>query len=98
MKLQDERNWIFRLYTAGEAPNSLRAIANLAAIGQEYLQSCYKVEIVDILADPLHALNDGILVTPTLVRIAPPPIRKILGNLNDREKVLLALGLAGGLS
>ena len=85
--------WLFRVYVAGAAPNSLRAIANLYAILRQFLPDKHSVEIIDILEDPLAALKDGILVTPTVIKLSPAPQRKLLGNLEDRDKVLLALGL-----
>jgi len=85
---------VLRLYIAGEASNSKSALANLKAICQEYLGDRYQLEIVDILDEPLRALADGILVTPTLLKLSPSPVEKIIGNLSEREKVLLALGLA----
>jgi circadian clock protein KaiB len=85
--------WVFRVYVAGAAPNSLRAIANLYAILRQFLPDEHSVEIIDILEDPLAALKDGILVTPTVIKLSPAPQRKLLGNLEDRDKVLLALGL-----
>jgi circadian clock protein KaiB len=88
--------WTFKIYVAGAAPNSLRAIANLYSILRQYLPDKHSVEIVDVLEDPLVALRDGILVTPTLVRLNPLPVRKVLGSLDDRETVLAALGLGGG--
>jgi circadian clock protein KaiB len=86
-------NWRFKVYVAGAAPNSLRAIANLYAILRQFLPEKHSVEVIDILEDPLAGLRDGILVTPTVVKLSPLPQRKLLGNLDDREKVLLALGL-----
>jgi len=83
-----------RLYVAGGAPNSVRAIANLAAICKEHLQSRFTLEIVDVLQFPLRALADGILVTPSLAKLSPAPAAKIVGNLSDRSNVLQALGIA----
>lgn len=88
--------WTFKMYVAGAAPNSLRAIANLYAILRQFLPDQHSVEIIDILEDPLVALRDGILVTPTLVKLTPLPVRKVVGSLDDRETVLTALGLKGG--
>ena len=82
-----------RLYVAGGAPNSVRAIANLAAICNEHLQSAFKVEIIDVLKFPLRALADGVLVTPQLAKLSPAPAAKIVGNLSDRAGVLSALGI-----
>lgn len=86
---------ILRLYIAGEAPNSVQAMANLEAICREYLSMAgpYKIEIIDVLKEPQRALKEGILVTPTLVKLSPPPACKIVGNLSEKAKVLLALGL-----
>jgi len=82
-----------RLYVAGGAPNSVRAIANLAAICKEHLQSAFKLEIIDVLQFPLRALADGVLVTPHLTKLSPSPATKIVGNLSDRGRVLDALGI-----
>jgi circadian clock protein KaiB len=82
-----------RLYVAGGAPNSVRAIANLAAICKEHLQSAFKLEIIDVLKFPLRALADGVLVTPHLAKLSPTPTAKIVGNLSDRASVLSALGI-----
>jgi circadian clock protein KaiB len=82
-----------RLYVAGGAPNSVRAIANLAAICKEHLQSAFKLEIIDVLKSPLRALADGVLVTPHLAKLSPSPAAKIVGNLSDRASVLTALGI-----
>ena len=86
----------FRLYVANETPNSVRAIANLQAICQQYLRDRCKIEIVDILQEPLRALSEGVLVTPTLVRLSPPPVRTIVGDLSETATVLRALGLESG--
>ncbi len=91
----DREITLFRLYIADETPNSARAVANLQSICQEHLQGRYKIEVVDILQAPLRALSEGVLVTPTLVRLFPLPVRKIVGDLSDRTAVLLALGLEG---
>jgi circadian clock protein KaiB len=87
---------LFRLYIADKTPNSARAVANLQTICQEHLQGRYRLEVVDILQEPLRALSEGVLVTPTLVRLSPPPLQKIVGDLSDRNAVLHALGLEGG--
>lgn len=93
MEKGDTAMWTFKVYVAGAAPNSLRALANLYAIVRQFLPENHSVEVIDILEDPLAALRDGILVTPTVVKLSPLPQRKLLGNLDDRDKVLLALGL-----
>lgn len=85
---------VMRLYVARNAPNSVRAIANLADICREYLDGRFKLEIIDVLEFPLRALADGILVTPSLAKISPSPAARIVGNLSDRSSVIQALGIA----
>jgi circadian clock protein KaiB len=80
-----------RLYVAGNAPNSLRAIANAKAICEEHFASGHDIEIVDLLECPRRALADGIIVTPTLIKLSPLPVQKVIGNLSDTTQVLLAL-------
>ena len=86
---------VMRLYIAGSAPNSLLAIANLEAICREHLKGIHRLEIVDILEHPLRAMADGVIVTPSLSKMSPPPAANIVGNLSNTGKVLLALGLKG---
>ena len=97
MSSPNEQKWVFRLYIAGEAPNSRIAMATLEDIRQAYRLAHYELVIVDILKDPLVAIRDGILVTPTLVKLCPGPECKIVGNLSERAKVLQSLGLSGGI-
>jgi circadian clock protein KaiB len=86
--------YVLRLYITGDAPNSVRARSNLAAITNERLAGReHTIEEIDVLKDPRRALADNILVTPTLVRLKPDPERRIVGNLSEREKVVAALGL-----
>ncbi len=82
---------LLRLYVAGNAPNSLTAIANARAICREHFSSGHEIEIVDLLVYPLRALADGVVVTPTLLRLSPLPIRRVIGNLSDAHQVLVAL-------
>ncbi len=83
----------FCLYVAGDSPNSLLARANLAAIAAERLAGRFTIEEIDVLKEPLRALSDKVLLTPTLVRLWPEPQRRLLGSLNEREKVLNFLGI-----
>jgi circadian clock protein KaiB len=80
-----------RLYVAGNAPNSLRAIANARAICDEHFASGHEIEIVDLLQDPLRALADGIIVTPTLLKLSPSPAERVIGTLSDADQVLAVL-------
>jgi circadian clock protein KaiB len=88
---------VLRLYIVGGAPNSVQAIANLEAICQEYLKDGYKLEVVDILEQPRRALTEGVLVTPSLAKLSPRPAANVVGNLSDKNKVVLALGLKGNV-
>ena len=84
---------VLRLYIAGGAPNSVQAIANLEAICREYLKDGHKLEVVDVLEYPQRAMAEGVLVTPSLAKLSPLPAANVVGNLSDKAKVLLALGL-----
>jgi circadian clock protein KaiB len=83
----------FRLYVSGDAPNSVLATANLVAMCKDHLEDRYEIEVVDVFQSPERALEDGIFVTPTLIKVVPPPVRRIVGTLSNLEPVLLACGL-----
>jgi circadian clock protein KaiB len=83
---------LLRLYVAGTAPNSLRAAENLRVLCDSHFSGRYRLEIVDVLKEPLRALNDDILVTPTLVKLGPRPTARVIGDLSDERRVLSALG------
>ena len=83
----------FQLYVAGDAPNSAHAIDNLAAFCQAHLPDRYEIEIVDVFREPKRVLAEGIFMTPTLIVLTPPPVRRIVGTLSHAQTVLLALGL-----
>jgi circadian clock protein KaiB len=84
----------FRLYVAGDAQNSAQAVANLTALCKAYLKDRHSVEVVNVFKEPKRALSDGILMTPTLVKLAPSPApTKIIGTLSQTQPVLQALGL-----
>ena len=85
----------FRLYVAGEAQNSVQAIANLTALCRAHLPDRHHIEVVDVFQEPGRALADGIFMTPTLVKLAPSPGRRIVGTLSQTQPVLQALGLEG---
>jgi len=84
----------FRLYVAGDTHNSAVAIANLLALCTDYLPGRHEIEIVDVFREPQRALEDGILMTPTLIKLAPSPTRRIVGTLTQLQPLLVALGLA----
>ncbi len=83
----------FCLYLAGDALNSAQALVNLRALCETYLPDRHVIEIVDVFREPKRALEDGIFMTPTLVKLAPLPVRKIVGTLSHTATVLMALGL-----
>jgi circadian clock protein KaiB len=85
--------YTFRLYVAGDAPNSLQAIANLQKICETHLSDRYEIEIVDVLVDPRRALTESIFLTPTLVTDSPYPGHRIVGTLSNTEPILQILGL-----
>ena len=82
-----------RLYIAGHAPNSARALTNLEPICEEYGKDRFEIDVIDVLDDPLRALEDRVLVTPTLIKLSPEPVIQIAGDLSRRYDVLHALGL-----
>ena len=88
-----EKNWELRLYVAGQTPKSLAAFANLKKICEEHLAGEYHIEVIDLLKEPKLASGDQILAIPTLVRKLPEPIRKIIGDLSDTERVLVGVNL-----
>lgn len=85
--------FILRLYVAGQTPKSMIAFANLKKICEEHLQGHYTIEVVDLLENPTLARGDQILAVPTLVRKLPEPVRKIIGDLSNTERVLIGLDL-----
>ncbi len=87
------REWELRLYVAGQTPNSVAAFENLSRICETHLKGQYRIEIVDLLKNPILAKGDQIIAVPTLVRKLPPPVKKILGNLASEERVLVGLDL-----
>ncbi len=85
--------WHLRLYVAGQSAKSLHAFANLKNLCDQHLAGRYEIEIIDLVADPALARGDDILALPTLVRRRPAPLRKVIGDLSNTDKVLLALEL-----
>ena len=88
-----EQTWELRLYIAGKTPKSISALNNLNRYCEEHLQGKYKIEVIDLLLQPQLAEGDQIFAVPTLVRKVPVPIRKIIGDLSNEEKVLVGLNI-----
>ncbi|WP_158797491.1 circadian clock KaiB family protein [Pedobacter sp. L105] len=88
-----EQTWELRLYIAGKTPKSVSALNNLNKYCEEHLQGKYKIEVIDLLLHPQLAEGDQIFAVPTLVRKVPVPIRKIIGDLSNEEKVLVGLNI-----
>lgn len=91
--ISDTPTWELRLYVAGQSPKALTAFANLERICKQHLAGQYRLEVVDLLQNPQLAAGDQIVALPTLVRKLPPPIRKIIGDLSNAERVLVGLDL-----
>ena len=90
---KERDKWLLRLYVAGQTPKCVAAFANLKKICAEYLDNRYQIEIIDLLENPQLARGDQIVAIPTLVRNLPEPVRKIIGDLSNTEKVLVGLDL-----
>lgn len=86
-----EEFWDLRLYVAGQTPKSMTALANLKKMCEEHLAGRYKIEVIDLVKNPQMARSDQILAIPTLVRRLPEPMRKIIGDLSNQERVLVGL-------
>ncbi|HHP7245288.1 MAG TPA: circadian clock protein KaiB [Elainellaceae cyanobacterium] len=87
------KTYILKLYVAGNTPNSIRALRTLKSILEREFRGVYALKVIDVLKNPQLAEEDKILATPTLSKILPPPVRKIIGDLSDRERVLIGLDL-----
>ncbi len=90
--------YILRLYVIGETPNCVAAFNNLKKICDEYLHEKYKIELIDLLKCPQLAEDDQILAIPTVIKMLPKPIRKIIGDLSDKEAVLIGLDIRSPVS
>lgn len=88
-----KKTYVLKLYVAGNTPNSIRALQTLNDILEQDFQGVYALKVIDVLKNPQLAEEDKILATPTLSKVLPPPVRKIIGDLSDRERVLIGLDL-----
>jgi circadian clock protein KaiB len=91
--MSPRKTYILKLYVAGNTPNSMRALKTLRNILETEFQGVYALKVIDVLVNPQLAEEDKILATPTLTKILPPPVRRIIGDLSDRERVLIGLDL-----
>ncbi|MFH1768765.1 MAG: circadian clock protein KaiB [Candidatus Omnitrophota bacterium] len=94
VKQKKGRKFVLKLYVTGQTPNSIRAIGNLKEILKQDLKGKYELKIIDVQKNPQLAEDEKILATPTLSRVLPLPIRRIIGDLSQKDKVLLGLDLA----
>lgn len=90
---ETQEKWLLRLYVAGQTPKSVAAFANLKRLCETHLKGQYEIEVVDLLVNPTLAKGDQIVAVPSLVRQLPPPVKKIIGDLANQEKVLVGLDL-----
>jgi len=88
-----EKKWQLRLYVAGQTPKSMAAFANLKKICAQHLEGSYTIDVIDLLVNPQLAKGDQILAIPTLVRKLPEPVKKIIGDLSNTERVLVGLDI-----
>ena len=85
--------FVFRLYVAGDAQESMLAVSNLTSLCRTYLPGRHEIEVVDVVLQPKRGLAESIMMTPTLVKLSPSPLRRIIGTLSHKEPVLQTLGL-----
>ncbi len=91
--IEDKTKYIFQLFVAGSRPSSIEAQANLERICEHHLKGHYELEIIDVLENYQAAIDNGIMLTPTLILVSPPPRVAVVGSLNDDQKVLNALNV-----
>jgi len=91
--VKEKKTWELRLYIAGKTPKSITALNNLKKYCETHLKGIYQIEVIDLLVQPQLAEGDQIFAIPTLVRKVPEPIRKIIGDLSNEEKVLVGLDI-----
>jgi len=89
-------HWDLRLYVAGQTPKSRAALANLKAICESHLQGLYRIEVIDLVTHPELAREDQIVALPTLIRKLPPPVKRIIGDLSNKERTLVGMELVPG--
>ncbi len=87
------KEWELRLYIAGKTPRAVKALQNLERICEEHLAGRYRIEVIDLCETPALAKGDQIVAVPTLVRRLPPPLKKIIGDLSNSERVLVGLDI-----
>lgn len=92
-KAEDSSGYNLRLYVAGQTPNSIAALSNLRRLCEKYLSGRYRLDVIDVMVDPTLAQRDEIVAIPTLVRYLPEPIKRIIGDLGNSDRVLTRLGI-----
>ena len=92
-ELDEQQSYTLRLFVTGASPNSSRAISNLKQICENYLKGNYELEIIDVYQQPMIAEREQIIALPMLLKVSPSPVRRLMGDLSDTEKVLIGLGL-----
>jgi circadian clock protein KaiB len=95
-RAEDSLGYNFRLYVAGQTPKSIAAIHNLRRLCEKYLSGRYRLDVIDLMADPNLAQRDQIIAVPTLVRHMPEPIKRVIGDLSNSKRVLTRLGIDVG--
>lgn len=95
-RVAEMETYSLRLYVAGQTPKSITAFANLKKLCEDHLPGQYKIEVIDLIENPQLAAGDQIVALPTLVRKLPAPLKRIIGNLSDKEKFLVGMDLKPG--
>jgi circadian clock protein KaiB len=90
---QNEQQYVLKLYVTGHTPRSMQAIASIRSLCEEHLQGRYELQVIDIYQQPLLAEGEQIIAAPTLIKLLPLPLRKLVGDMSNEEKVLLGLDL-----
>ena len=93
LKQSPKENYLLRLYVTGSTPNSLHAIDNIKKICEEYLKGHYELEVIDLYQHPNLAQGEQIIAAPTLIKMLPPPLRRVIGDMSNTERVLVGLDL-----
>jgi circadian clock protein KaiB len=89
----ESNRYVLRLYVAGQTPKSVQAIANIKTICEEYLKGIYELDVIDLYQHPQLAQGDQIIAVPTLIKKLPPPLRRIIGDMSNTERLLIGLDL-----
>ncbi len=95
MKSENRNNWMFQLFVSGNAQNTDEIVSMLKQICEKHLQGLCKIEVIDVIQEPAAGMAEDIIATPTLLKKAPKPARRIIGDIRDKDKLMAVLDIAG---